>query len=178
MLVLRDGRKLIGVLRSWDQFGTSNLTFPNAPFFRRSAEIDLWRQQTSSSKTPSSAYSSKISTQTYHAASFSSEAKTSFCSAKSYVLSPPPPFLAKFIHRQELMWTDCKKTGSRQGRLHPRTLPQSLAGGGPRPDCGKKQKHQAIGQDPPGEATGAGLRGRTQRGDIVLMRADLLFLFP
>lgn len=38
MLVLRDGRKLIGVLRSWDQFGTSN---PTLPSYRRSAEIDL-----------------------------------------------------------------------------------------------------------------------------------------
>ncbi|KAL8627970.1 hypothetical protein Q9189_006314, partial [Teloschistes chrysophthalmus] len=32
VLVLRDGRKLIGVLRSWDQFGTSPLLPPPFPF--------------------------------------------------------------------------------------------------------------------------------------------------
>ena len=47
LLVLRDGRKLIGVLRSWDQFGISNsfsLTF-EIPSFPDGANTGL-KQQT------------------------------------------------------------------------------------------------------------------------------------
>lgn len=49
-----------------------------------------------------------------------------------------------------------------------------FTGRDPRPHRGEKQKYQAIRQDPPGEITGAGVRGRTQRGDFVLMRAVYL----
>jgi hypothetical protein len=51
MVALRDGRKLIGVLRSWDQFGTSPPLPPPTPL------SDNYAQQTSSSNPQSSASS-------------------------------------------------------------------------------------------------------------------------
>lgn len=106
MVSLRDGRKLIGVLRSWDQFGTSfptlHLTFP-PPYLlfpplspnHHTTNPSPAPQQTLSCNPQPSASSSPLpppqeplppnqaSTPTSPAGSSSYGAKTSFYSAKS-----------------------------------------------------------------------------------------------
>lgn len=83
LVVLRDGRKLHGVLRSYDQFGKfvlvkhtiGPLTLPTRPLF----------QLTSSSKTPSSEYFMVKHSQNTGTASFSYAGRMSCCLAKLYV---------------------------------------------------------------------------------------------